>query len=253
LSEDDWAACTDLAIMLDFLRGIDRVGRRKFTLLMAACCRRIWQHFTTPGNREVVELLERVADDPSCTVEFTDACVKATAFAESEEGRLTEVGCSAASAAASVVSYPGEHAAWVATRTADCCRNTLYWAAHEVVEAAEGANELARASGEAAEHAEEATQAILIRDIFGPLPFRSVTLPPSVKAWNDGCIVKLATGIYEERSLPVGALDSQRIAVLADALEEAGCTDPDLLGHLRQQGVVHVRGCFVLDLLLGRA
>jgi hypothetical protein len=71
--------------------------------------------------------------------------------------------------------------------------------------------------------------------------------------WNDGCIVKLATAIYEERSLPEGHLDILRLGVLADAMEEAGVTDPDILGHLRQQGTVHVRGCFVVDLILGRS
>jgi hypothetical protein len=100
---------------------------------------------------------------------------------------------------------------------------------------------------------ERAAQADLLRDIIGPAPFRPLPpLPPSVRAWNDGFIEKLATAIYEERSLRSGQLDPHRLAVLGDALEEAGCTDPDILGHLRQQGAVHVRGCFVVDLLLGR-
>jgi hypothetical protein len=47
-------------------------------------------------------------------------------------------------------------------------------------------------------------------------------------------------------------LDPQRLAVLGDALEEAGCQDPDILGHLRQQGAVLVRGCHVLDLILSK-
>jgi hypothetical protein len=63
--------------------------------------------------------------------------------------------------------------------------------------------------------------------------------------------VKLATAIYDERSLPDGALDALRLRILADALEEAGCADADLLGHLRSPGP-HVRGCWPLDVLLGR-
>ena len=51
--------------------------------------------------------------------------------------------------------------------------------------------------------------------------------------------------------MPAGTLDPHRLAVLADALEEAGCTDPDILGHLRDPGP-HYRGCHVLDLILGR-
>jgi hypothetical protein len=48
-----------------------------------------------------------------------------------------------------------------------------------------------------------------------------------------------------------GRLDPTRLAVLADALEEAGCADAELLGHLRGPGL-HVRGCWAVDSLLGR-
>jgi hypothetical protein len=48
-----------------------------------------------------------------------------------------------------------------------------------------------------------------------------------------------------------GTLDPARLTVLADALEDAGCTDADLLGHLRSPGP-HVRGCWAVDLVLGK-
>jgi hypothetical protein len=51
--------------------------------------------------------------------------------------------------------------------------------------------------------------------------------------------------------IPAGTLDKDRLAVLADALEDAGCDDAVLLDHLRGPGP-HVRGCFVVDLLTGR-
>ena len=57
-------------------------------------------------------------------------------------------------------------------------------------------------------------------------------------------MAKLAQAIYEERDL-------RRLPVLADALEDAGCEDADLLGHLRGPGR-HVRGCWALDLVLGK-
>ena len=55
----------------------------------------------------------------------------------------------------------------------------------------------------------------------------------------------------DERSLPRGELDVTRLAILADALEDAGCTDEVILNHLRSPGP-HIRGCFVLDLLLDK-
>jgi hypothetical protein len=93
----------------------------------------------------------------------------------------------------------------------------------------------------------------LIRDIFGnpfcPLP--SINL--SVFQWNGGLIKRLAQQAYDQRQLPSGQLDNARLAILADALEEAGLDDDALLGHLRQPGAVHVRGCAVLDWLLRRS
>jgi hypothetical protein len=69
-------------------------------------------------------------------------------------------------------------------------------------------------------------------------------------AWNERTVVRLAQSAYEERSLPDGTLDLARLAVLADALEEAGVTDAQLLEHLRGPGL-HVRGCFAIDAILG--
>jgi hypothetical protein len=82
-----------------------------------------------------------------------------------------------------------------------------------------------------------------LRDIAGN-PFRPVTVRPECLTWNDGIIVEVAQRIYDERAY-------ERLPILADALEDAGCTDTDVLNHCRQGGE-HVRGCFVLDLLLGR-
>jgi hypothetical protein len=64
-------------------------------------------------------------------------------------------------------------------------------------------------------------------------------------------VTALARAAYEERSLPAGTLDALCLAALSDALEEAGCDDPAVLGHLRGPGP-HVRGCHVLDALLGK-
>jgi hypothetical protein len=90
-------------------------------------------------------------------------------------------------------------------------------------------------------------KAALLRDLFGN-PFHPVTLDP---IWQTPTVLSLARAAYEERSLPSGELDHARLTVLADALEEAGCTEQSLLDHLRSPGP-HVRGCFALDLVLGR-
>lgn len=94
--------------------------------------------------------------------------------------------------------------------------------------------------------------AALLRDIFGN-PFHPASpLPPAVLAWNEGVVVKLARAAYDDRALPAGALRPDRLAVLADALEEAGCTDAELLTHLRVPGT-HVRACAAVDAVLGCA
>jgi hypothetical protein len=106
-----------------------------------------------------------------------------------------------------------------------------------------------RAGGDwaAARRAEEAAQAALARDLFGN-PFRPLRLSPSLLTPT---VVSLARAPYEERILPLGHLDPMRLAVLADALEEVGCADEGILGHLRSAGP-HVRGCFVVDAVMSR-
>jgi hypothetical protein len=91
----------------------------------------------------------------------------------------------------------------------------------------------------------------LLRDIFAN-PWRPTVMDPTWLAWNAGSVLKLATAAYEEQALPEGTLDANRLAVLADAFEEAGCTDTEILGHLRSSDE-YVRGCFVVDGQLGRS
>jgi hypothetical protein len=99
---------------------------------------------------------------------------------------------------------------------------------------------------------EQDGQADLLRDLLGPLPFRPVSLGEALLAWHDGTVVRLAEAAYEYRNVPQGTLDNGRLAVLADALEEAGLENQEVLQHLREQGREHYRGCYVLDLLLNK-
>ncbi len=80
----------------------------------------------------------------------------------------------------------------------------------------------------------------LLRDIFGN-PFRPVAFDP---AWLTSTVSALATGIYTERAF-------DRLPILADALQDAGCDNEDILSHCRGPGP-HVRGCWAVDLLTGR-
>jgi hypothetical protein len=119
------------------------------------------------------------------------------------------------------------------------------WVADTEVEEANGYAVLAAFTTAQGENCE------LVRDIFGN-PFRpSPPLPPAVLAWNGGTVRRMAEGIYEERQMLEGTLNDARLAVLADALEEAGCTAQTILDHLRGPGP-HVRGCWALDPLLGK-
>ena len=86
---------------------------------------------------------------------------------------------------------------------------------------------------------------LLLRDVFGN-PFRPPpVIDPSWFASNDSAIRKMAQSIYDARAF-------DRLPLLADALEDAGCTDADILSHCRTPGE-HVRGCWVVDLLLGKS
>jgi hypothetical protein len=91
---------------------------------------------------------------------------------------------------------------------------------------------------------ERAAQAALLRDIFGD-PFRPVDIDAGCRVWNGSTVVRLAQAIYDERAF-------DRLPILADALEDAGCTAPEVFSHCRGGGE-HARGCWVIDLLLGKS
>ena len=91
-----------------------------------------------------------------------------------------------------------------------------------------------------AEDSERSWQCQLLRDIFGN-PFRPVAFSPE---WRTDTTVPLAQQMYESRNFSA-------MPILADALQDAGCDDADILDHCRGPGP-HVRGCWVVDLVLGK-
>jgi hypothetical protein len=89
-------------------------------------------------------------------------------------------------------------------------------------------------------HHRAVTASGIVREVFGN-PFRSVSIDPS---WLTSTVLTLAQGIYADRIF-------DRLPALADALQDAGCKNEDILNHCRQPGV-HVWGCWAVDLLLGK-
>jgi hypothetical protein len=94
---------------------------------------------------------------------------------------------------------------------------------------------------------ERAAQSQLLRDVTGN-PFHSIVLRP---VWHTPRLLQLAQEAYRDRSLPAGTLRPSRLMALADGLEEAGCADFWILSHFRES-CPHVRGCWMLDLILGK-
>src|SRR5262249_40161297 len=94
--------------------------------------------------------------------------------------------------------------------------------------------------GDWSSHVEDETHLSLLRDVFGN-PFRPVTFSPD---WRTSTAVAIARGMY-------GSRDFSAMRILADALQDAGCDNDEVLDHCRGEGP-HVRGCWVVDLVLGK-
>ncbi len=90
--------------------------------------------------------------------------------------------------------------------------------------------------------AEKVTRADLLREVVGN-PFQSAELDPN---WLTSTVILIAQQMYDAREF--GAMP-----ILADALQDAGCDHADILDHCRDTNQVHVRGCRVVDLVLGKS
>jgi hypothetical protein len=226
--------------VLDRLGGRDRPTRphlrdRKLWLLAVACCRRVWHLMTDDRTRRMVEVVERWADGRA-TDEERAAAGMATQQAWEETSRYYWGRDEAADAA---------HQALHATTTAgaELGRPEEHYqpgmrpsavAAMVLIETARAVAPDYRNSPE------RPVQADLLRCLAGN-PFRPVAFDA---AWRTKTALALAEAIYAERAW-------DRLPVLADALEEAGCADADVLAHCRDGGP-HARGCWVVDGLFGR-
>jgi hypothetical protein len=228
MTEAEWLTCDDLTKMLRFLRG-DASGR-KLRLFAVACCRNVWSLLSDQRSRDAVELAERFADGQATEMERRSAQVAAKAAVAALYPAHEDY---AASAAANAVSEDA-----TAGINADAAAFT----------AAEAADTDDAPADETIWVAERLRQAALLLDIFGN-PFRPVSFDPT---WATDTVRALAQAIYEDRTLPSGHLDNRRMSLLADTLEQVGCDDFDIPGHCRRPGP-HVRGCWVIDAVLGRS
>lgn len=226
MNEWQWLLCDAPGPMLGFLR--DKASDRKLRLFACACCRRIWHLLPDKANQDLVAAVE---DCPDGTFDESDPDLYQAICASSR-------------------------------REEECRHDSGYWAVkylgrsyykfkpcESVVAVALHVIQRVRTAGDAA--AEQAAQAELVRDLFGN-PFRPAAISHTWRKWNEATVIRVAQTASDERILPAGTLDNTRLLILADALEEAGCTDEQILTHLRGGGE-HYRGCWVIDLLLGKS
>ena len=140
-------------------------------------------------------------------------------------------------------------AAWAAVATTEedparASSRSLDAAVDAAAQGAWGQHSEDQDQARAAAHRAWMSWAPLIRCVFGN-PFRPPLLQAAWLTWNDGCVRKLADGIYGDRRF-------EDLPVLADALEDAGCQDEAILTHCRSP-MEHVRGCWVVDLILEKS
>jgi hypothetical protein len=203
-----------------------KAGKRKLRLFACGCCRLIWGHLRDPRLRAAVEVAERFAEGQATKQEL-------------EEVRGSIRGLDSYDGAPGAAALEWTAIAMALDTTAPCALEAAFCMT---------AHTHPLAGHRWGEEEGEAILCDLVREVFGN-PFRPV-LP--THGWRTRTVVQLAQAAYDHRALPNGHLDAGRLAVLADALEEAGCGDADLLWHLRGPGP-HVRACWAVDLVLGKS
>jgi hypothetical protein len=211
--EAEWQTCEQPTLLLQCLGFFHRPNSaRKRRLLACAICRIYWAQIPDARCRRAVEAAERLADG------LLGEAERKAALAGAEQ---------VVRAAHSRSAFPESE--W-AFRTCYTLRepillNSILYHTHVFVE--DGRRGCA-----------------LVREIFGE-PFRPAALDPAWRVWNGGDLPRLAQAIYDERAF-------DRLPILADALEDAGCAEERILAHCRRSAE-HVRGCWVVDLLLGKS
>ncbi|QEG26072.1 hypothetical protein GobsT_08070 [Gemmata obscuriglobus] len=215
MTEAEWLAATDPTPMLEFLRGT--ASARQLRLFGCAAVRAVWS-----------QLAEELPNAVAVAEEYADGTVSKAALRRARHilrDKRDEL------EAAGLNESPRWNIYWLAETVA-----TIN--AYDSVVA-----ELDRLGSDSPQLVAPDWPVLSdrFRDVFGN-PFRSIAV---AREWLTSDVRALAEGIYAER-----AFDG--LPILADALQEAGCDSEDLLNHLRGEGP-HVRGCWALDLVLGKS
>jgi hypothetical protein len=226
MTEAEWLAATDTYSMLEFLW--EKASDRKSRLFAVACLRRPYYVVADVRHQRAILLAERMADETVDGSEWESVYQPAL-----ELWRATSAVLSAAQRSAPRGSSEVERMldADMATAAGWACLERGWEAAHQVTSV--------DWSGKYADEPQH--QMTLLREIFGN-PFRAVAFDPLRRTAD---VMILARGIYEEKAFA-------RMPILADALQDAGCDRDELLNHLRDPNAAHVRGCWALDLVLGK-
>jgi len=241
MTEAEWLASNDPRAMIWGLRDLlnlrSKRKARKLRLFGVACCNRIRHLLELPGASRAVDLAEQYTDGQVSEEEM----LAASELVAHMHSGVWDAYQAARKASSKSPTYTFRRAYWDGPDYAAACavwRSTLW----EQVKVAPDPpkQEKPNAVASAAKGAERVVQAGILRDVFGN-PFREVKFD---KTWLTVNVVALAKQIYESR-------DFGAMPVLADALEDAGCMEANILSHLRSPGP-HVKGCWAVDLILGR-
>ncbi|MHC5540072.1 hypothetical protein ACYOEI_17780 [Singulisphaera rosea] len=228
MEEAEWSVCTDPWEMLSFLER--RASRRKLQLFAAACCRRALPLSTDPRHREATEAAERAADGDLGPEAFEQA-LKPVVELWADIPNRTEVG------------WEPSHYLTAATRHLTGGGETKFAASFAARGLACLRGEEESPPWQATREAEETHQCSMLRDIFGS-PSRPFRFDPAWLSGQGGPAVALARQVEQ-----TGRFGD--VPLLAETLVRVGCGDPAVLDHCRAYES-HVRGCWVLDALLGR-
>jgi hypothetical protein len=239
MDENEWLVCRDQASMLELLRG--KASDRKLRLFACACCHAIDHLLTDERLPHTLQIAEQFAEGQATTEDRQAARRQAERICRQSQvipGRNPYMILAARDAAAAVTCAASKMAYFAAASAAQSVVRAMMRAA-----LAGRRNISLSEPGEVATgHIVRKTQATLLHDLFGPLPLRPISLDAALLTPT---VTALALSIYTDRNF-------SDLPVLADALEESGCTSEEILSHLRGPGP-HCRGCWPLDLILGKA